>query len=78
MNNMKSLFLLRDDVTFLNFGSFGACLSLSFEAYQAFNGRWNQAGSLYYQTRSTLSQGSWLLWVNILTAMQTMSRIICN
>jgi isopenicillin-N epimerase len=36
MNNMKSLFLLRDDVTFLNFGSFGACPKPVFEAYQAF------------------------------------------
>ncbi|MCO6462069.1 MAG: aminotransferase class V-fold PLP-dependent enzyme [Saprospiraceae bacterium] len=36
MNNMKSLFLLRDDITFLNFGSFGACPKPVFEEYQRF------------------------------------------
>lgn len=38
MNNnfLKSQFLLRDDITFLNFGSFGACPKPVFEQYQAF------------------------------------------
>ena len=31
---MKELFLLRDDITFLNFGSFGACPKPIFEDYQ--------------------------------------------
>ena len=38
MNNnfFKSQFLLRDDITFLNFGSFGACPKPVFQQYQAF------------------------------------------
>ncbi|MBS4044037.1 MAG: aminotransferase class V-fold PLP-dependent enzyme [Chitinophagaceae bacterium] len=38
MNNnfLKSQFLLRDDITFLNFGSFGACAKPVFQQYQAF------------------------------------------
>ncbi|HLV23811.1 MAG TPA: aminotransferase class V-fold PLP-dependent enzyme [Moheibacter sp.] len=33
---MKDVFLLRDDITFLNFGSFGACPKPVFEVYQKF------------------------------------------
>src|SRR5690606_11059788 len=33
---MKDVFLLRDDITFLNFGSFGACPKPVFEVYQNF------------------------------------------
>lgn len=33
---MKQYFLLRDDITFLNFGSFGACPKPVFEVYQNF------------------------------------------
>lgn len=33
---MKDLFLLREDITFLNFGSFGACPKPVFEVYQNF------------------------------------------
>ncbi len=36
MQNLKQYFLLRDDVTFLNFGSFGACPKPVFEVYQNF------------------------------------------
>ena len=36
MQNLKSYFLLRDDITFLNFGSFGACPKPVFEKYQQF------------------------------------------
>lgn len=36
MQNLKQYFLLRDDVTFLNFGSFGACPKPVFERYQQF------------------------------------------
>ncbi len=36
MENLKSLFLLRDDITFLNFGSFGACPKPVFQKYQQF------------------------------------------
>lgn len=36
MDNLKSHFLLRDDITFLNFGSFGACPKPVFERYQQF------------------------------------------
>lgn len=36
MENLKSQFLLRDDITFLNFGSFGACPKPVFEKYQHF------------------------------------------
>ena len=36
MENWKSAFLLRDDITFLNFGSFGACPKPIFERYQAY------------------------------------------
>ncbi len=38
MNNnfLKSQFLLRGDITFLNFGSFGACPKPVFQQYQAF------------------------------------------
>ncbi len=32
--NMQSLFLLKKDITYLNFGSFGACPRPVFEAYQ--------------------------------------------
>ena len=35
MNGLRDLFLLRDDVTFLNHGSFGACPRPVFERYQA-------------------------------------------
>lgn len=33
---MKDLFLLRPDITFLNFGSFGACPKLIFDEYQRY------------------------------------------
>jgi isopenicillin-N epimerase len=36
MQNLKQQFLLRDDITFLNFGSFGACPKPVFEKYQQF------------------------------------------
>ncbi|MBL0145874.1 MAG: aminotransferase class V-fold PLP-dependent enzyme [Chitinophagaceae bacterium] len=36
MDNLKSQFLLRDDITFLNFGSFGACPKPVFERYQQY------------------------------------------
>ncbi len=36
MQNLKQYFLLRDDVTFLNYGSFGACVKPVFERYQQF------------------------------------------
>ena len=36
MTDFSSLFLLRQDITFLNFGSFGACPKPIFERYQAF------------------------------------------
>lgn len=36
MQKLKSQFLLRDDITFLNFGSFGACPKPVFEKYQQF------------------------------------------
>ncbi len=36
MQNFKSKFLLREDITFLNFGSFGACAKPVFERYQQY------------------------------------------
>ena len=36
MQNFKQYFLLRSDVTYLNFGSFGACAKPVFEKYQQF------------------------------------------
>jgi isopenicillin-N epimerase len=36
MQNLKQQFLLRDDITYLNFGSFGACPKPVFEKYQQF------------------------------------------
>ncbi len=36
MQNLKQLFLLRNDITYLNFGSFGACPKPIFEQYQQF------------------------------------------
>ena len=36
MQNLKQKFLLRDDITYLNFGSFGACPKPVFEKYQQF------------------------------------------
>ena len=36
MQHLKSLFLLRNDITYLNFGSFGACARPVFEKYQQF------------------------------------------
>ncbi len=36
MHNLRSQFLLRPDVTFLNFGSFGACPKPVFERYQQY------------------------------------------
>ena len=35
-NSLRSQFLLRKDITFLNFGSFGACPKPIFERYQAY------------------------------------------
>lgn len=35
-SNLKEAFLLREDITFLNFGSFGACPKPIFEEYQRF------------------------------------------
>ncbi len=36
MHNLKSWFLLREDITYLNFGSFGACPKPVFKKYQQF------------------------------------------
>lgn len=36
MQNLSQQFLLRDDITYLNFGSFGACPKPVFEKYQQF------------------------------------------
>jgi isopenicillin-N epimerase len=36
MQNLEQFFLLRKDITFLNFGSFGACVKPVFEQYQNF------------------------------------------
>jgi len=36
MQNLRQYFLLRTDITFLNFGSFGACVKPVFERYQQF------------------------------------------
>jgi isopenicillin-N epimerase len=36
MEHLKQQFLLRDDITYLNFGSFGACPKPVFEKYQQF------------------------------------------
>src|SRR5690606_22359656 len=36
LHKMKDLFLLRKDISFLNFGSFGACPKPVFETYQDF------------------------------------------
>jgi isopenicillin-N epimerase len=36
MQNLKQHFLLKDDITYLNFGSFGACPKPVFEKYQQF------------------------------------------
>lgn len=36
MQSLKEQFLLRDDITYLNFGSFGACPKPVFEKYQQF------------------------------------------
>jgi isopenicillin-N epimerase len=36
MQNLKDQFLLREDITYLNFGSFGACPKPVFEKYQQF------------------------------------------
>ena len=36
MQHLKPYFLLRDDITFLNFGSFGSCVRPVFERYQQY------------------------------------------
>src|ERR1700755_338467 len=36
MQNLRQYFLLRDDITFLNFGSYGACVKPVFERYQQY------------------------------------------
>ena len=36
MQHLKSRFLLREDITYLNFGSFGACVKPVFEKYQQY------------------------------------------
>src|ERR1700754_2407802 len=36
MQNLKQQFLLRKDITYLNFGSFGACPKPVFERYQQY------------------------------------------
>ena len=64
MQNLKSYFLLRDDITFLNFGSFGACPKPVFEKYQQFQLELEQEPVLFItsnglkylaQSRQTLS-----------------------
>ena len=36
MQHLKKHFLLREDITFLNFGSFGACVKPVFDRYQQY------------------------------------------
>src|SRR4051812_45788587 len=36
MQELKSRFLLRKDITYLNFGSYGACVKPVFERYQQY------------------------------------------
>lgn len=47
MQNLKSQFLLRDDITFLNFGSFGACPKPVFERYQQLQAEMEQEPVLF-------------------------------
>lgn len=51
-SSLKSQFLLRDDITFLNFGSFGACPKPVFEAYQNFQ-RELEAEPVLFMTESS-------------------------
>ncbi len=61
---MKSMFQLREDITFLNFGSFGACPKPIFQTYQAFQKELEEdpvhfivrkAPEYLYQSRTALS-----------------------
>jgi isopenicillin-N epimerase len=48
---LKSKFLLRDDIAYLNFGSFGACPSPVFEAYQAFQRELEEEPSQFFSVK---------------------------
>ena len=48
---IKSLFLLREDITFLNFGSFGACPKPIFDEYQRFQREFEEDPVDFYKQR---------------------------
>jgi isopenicillin-N epimerase len=67
MQNLRQYFLLRDDVTFLNFGSFGACPKPVFEKYQQLQLELEQEPVLFitgnglkYLTQSREALGNYL------------------
>lgn len=51
MQNLKKHFLLKDDLTFLNFGSFGACVKPVFEKYQQFQLELEQEPVLFMESK---------------------------
>jgi isopenicillin-N epimerase len=50
-NSLKQQFLLRDDITFLNFGAFGACPKPVFEKYQSFQSELEQEPVNFIQVK---------------------------
>jgi len=50
-NTLKQQFLLRDDITFLNFGAFGACPKPVFEKYQSFQSELEQEPVNFIQVK---------------------------
>ena len=48
-SNLQQQFLLRNDLTYLNFGAYGACPKVVFENYQSFQSELEQDPTQFYQ-----------------------------
>jgi isopenicillin-N epimerase len=51
MQNLEHFFLLRKDITYLNFGAFGACVKPVFERYQAFQKELEEDPTQFYNVK---------------------------
>jgi isopenicillin-N epimerase len=49
--NLKQQFLLKGDVTYLNFGAYGACPKPVFERYQSFQRQMEEDPSLFMNVK---------------------------
>ena len=50
-HSIKQQFLLRDDITYLNFGAFGACPKPVFEKYQSFQKELEEEPAYFFQVK---------------------------